>query len=46
MDEWSKNLRDLLCHGLEEDLTEAQYIILFRVACVLRLISEELADLH
>lgn len=46
VDEWSKNLRDLLCHGLEEDLTEAQYIILFHVACVLRLISEELEDLR
>ena len=42
VDEWSTNLRDLLCHGLEEDLTEAQYIILFHVACVLRRISEAL----
>ena len=42
VDEWSTNLRDLLCHGLEEDLTEVQYIILFHVACVLRLISEAL----
>ena len=42
VDEWSTNLRDLLCHGLEEDLTEAQYTILFHVACVLRLISEAL----
>ena len=42
VDEWSTNLRDILCHGLEEDLTEAQYTILFHVACVLRLISEAL----
>jgi len=42
VDEWSTNLRDLLCHGLEEDLTEVQFIILFHVACVLRLISEAL----
>ena len=40
---WSTNLRGLLCHGLEEDLTEAQYTILFHVACVLRLISEALS---
>ena len=42
VDEWSTNLRDLLCHGLEEDLTEVQHTILFHVACVLRLISEAL----
>ena len=43
VDEWSTNLRDLLCHGLEEGVTEAQYTILFHVTCVLRLISEALS---
>ena len=44
VDEWSTNLRDILCHGLKEDLTEDQYIVLFHVACVLRLISEVLTQ--
>ncbi|MYH78183.1 MAG: hypothetical protein F4134_10730 [Acidimicrobiaceae bacterium] len=43
VDRWSTNLRGLLCHGLEEELTEAQYAILFHVACVLRLISAALS---
>ena len=39
VDEWSMNLRNTLSHGLVEELTEAQYVILFHVVCVLRLMS-------
>ena len=44
VDRWSLNLRNSLDHGFIEELTEAQYITLFHIACVLRLMSTALED--
>lgn len=41
---WSLNLRNNLDHGLTEELNEAQYVTLFHIACVLRLMSRVLAN--
>ena len=43
VDRWSLNLRNSLTHVLAEHLTEAQYVVLFHIACMLRLMSEALA---
>ena len=40
VDRLSLNLRNLLAHGLVPKMTEAQYITLFHIACVLRRIAE------
>ena len=42
VDRWSLNLRNSLAHVLSEELTEAQYVVLFHIACTLRLMSEAL----
>ena len=44
VDRWSLNLRNSLAHVLAEELTESQYVILFHVACMLRLMSTVLSD--
>lgn len=38
-DQWSLNLRNELAHVLVEELDETQYLVLFHLACLLRLIS-------
>lgn len=42
VDRHSLNLRNSLAHGLLEELVEAQYIVLFHLACLLGAISEAL----
>ena len=44
VDRWSLNLRNSLAHVLAEELTEPQYVVLFHVACMLRLMSTALYD--
>ena len=44
VDRWSLNLRNSLAHVLAEELTEPQYVVLFHVACMLRLMSTSLSD--
>ena len=44
VDRWSLNLRNSLAHVLAEEMTEGQYVVLFHIACTLRLMSEALTD--
>ena len=44
VDRWSLNLRNSLAHVLAEEMTESQYVALFHIACMLRLMSEALTD--
>ena len=44
VDRWSLNLRNSLTHVLAEKLTEPQYVVLFHIACMLRLMSTALAQ--
>ncbi len=43
-DQWSLNLRNALAHVLVEELDETQYLVLFHLTCLLRLISEALPE--
>lgn len=43
-DQWSLNLRNALAHVLVEELDETQYLVLFHLACLLRLISRALPE--
>ena len=42
VDRWSLNLRNSLAHVLAEEMTEGQYVVLFHIACMLRLMSNAL----
>lgn len=44
VDRWSMNLRNDIDHGLVQELTEPQYVTLFHIVCLLRLVATIFPD--